>query len=446
MSSTAKANAALAAAVTLLLLSSCAAYLAFARLQTSQDWVRHTRDVQRTLDHYSIMITRASRLRTEYVDSGDADFLPEQSKAVVEVRNTLSLIQHLTADNVNQQDECRTLQELTERRIGLMDQAIELKRSGKSSLESQASIGRKIVSAADETDSLLQRMDDEEQRLLVERQKREASSFSVIVVTLLTSLLFALVMFLVHHRLLTEQVRERFRAETAQRALSARLLTLQDEERRRFARELHDSVGQHLAAMKMGISLLAKKLPGDPMVQDCLKLLDDSITETRTISHLLHPPLLDEAGLNSAVQWFVEGFAARSGIEVNLKISNDNERFSQAVELVLFRALQEALTNVHRHSQATHADVSLATLGNYAILSVKDHGRGIPDAVLENLKKDGTGGGVGLAGMTERIREIGGQLEIHSGPNGTELVARVPIHRRVPKTEPVPAGAQEVNG
>ena len=114
-------------------------------------------------------------------------------------------------------------------------------------------------------------------------------------------------------------------AETEQRALSAKLLTLQDEERRKFARELHDSVGQHLVAIKMAISLLQNKLPGDATLQDCMTMLDVSISETRTISHLLHPPLLDEAGLNSASRWFVEGFAKRSGIEVNLDI-RDRDR------------------------------------------------------------------------------------------------------------------------
>jgi signal transduction histidine kinase len=128
------------------------------------------------------------------------------------------------------------------------------------------------------------------------------------------------VLFIVHHQLLMDQVGARSRAELTLRALSAKVLTLQDEERRKFARELHDSVGQHLAAMKMALSMLQARLPGDTTVQDCLKLLDDSITETRTISHLLHPPLLDEAGLNSASRWFVEGFGRRSGIDVRLDI------------------------------------------------------------------------------------------------------------------------------
>src|SRR5579871_2378130 len=382
MSSSGKANTALAAAIIFLLLSSCAAYLAFARLRTSQDWVQHTRRVQHAVDLYSAVANRAGRLRSEYVDSGDPSLLQRQADAVIAVRNALDAIRQLTSDNVTQQGNCRRLQELTEHRIGLMDQAVELKRSGKSTPAAQASLARESIAIADEADVLLSRMDAEEERLLAERQDREKASFTLTAGILITSLFMALVLFLVHHQLLTEQVHERQRAELAQRALSARLLTLQDEERRKFARELHDSVGQQLAAMKMALSLLEKRLPGDNLVQDCLKLLDDSIGETRTISHLLHPPLLDEAGLNSAARWFVEGFAKRSGIDVNLEIFEGTQRFSESIELVLFRVLQESLTNVHRHSGAKRADVSLKTSGSDVVLKVKDYGHGLPAGVL----------------------------------------------------------------
>jgi signal transduction histidine kinase len=192
--------------------------------------------------------------------------------------------------------------------------------------------------------------------------------------------------------------------------------------------------------------MLETRLPGDRVVQDCLKLLDDSISETRTISHLLHPPLLDEAGLNSACRWFVEGFAQRSGIEVKLDIADRSERFSEPIELVLFRVLQESLTNVHRHSGAKRADVSLSTSGNTAILRVKDHGRGLPGDVLQTFRVEGTGAGVGLAGMTQRIREIGGRLEINSNAGGTEVVARVPVRFRPHAAQIIPAAAQEVGG
>lgn len=430
MGSSSKANVALTAAIIFLLLSSCSAYFAFVRLGTSQHWVQHTREVQHALDRFSVIATRSGRLRAEYVDSGDLDLLQKQAAAVVDMRNALSQIQQLTADNVMQQAHFVQLAGVTERRISLMDQALELKKSGKSTLEAQAPIAREIISAANATEEVLQSMDEEEQRLLTERQSRETVSFTVTAGVLITSLFMALVLFLIHHQLLTEQVNERKRAEDAQRALSARLLTLQDEERRKFARELHDSVGQQLAAMKMAIATLERKLPGDSTLQDCLKLLDDSISETRTISHLLHPPLLDEAGLKSAFRWFVEGFAKRSGIKVNLQILDEGERFDDTTELVLFRSLQESLTNVHRHSGAKRADVSLSTGGEEIILNVKDDGRGIPSEILQNFKDSGAGG-VGLAGMRERVREIGGHLEIHSNSVGTEVVVRVPVRQRL---------------
>lgn len=430
MGSSSKANVALTAAIIFLLLSSCSAYFAFVRLGTSQHWVQHTREVQHALDRFSVIATRSGRLRAEYVDSGDLDLLQKQAAAVVDMRNALSQIQQLTADNVMQQAHFVQLAGVTERRISLMDQALELKKSGKSTLEAQAPIAREIISAANATEEVLQSMDEEEQRLLTERQSRERVSFNVTAGVLITSLFMALVLFLIHHQLLTEQVNERKRAEDAQRALSARLLTLQDEERRKFARELHDSVGQQLAAMKMAIATLERKLPGDSTLQDCLKLLDDSISETRTISHLLHPPLLDEAGLKSAFRWFVEGFAKRSGIKVNLQILDEGERFDDTTELVLFRSLQESLTNVHRHSGAKRADVSLSTGGEEIILNVKDDGRGIPSEILQNFKDSGAGG-VGLAGMRERVREIGGHLEIHSNSVGTEVVVRVPVRQRL---------------
>lgn len=264
MSSTGKVNAVLAAAVIFLLLSTCAAYLAFKRLQISEQWVLHTLDVQHALDQYSTTAGRAGRLRSEYVDSGNPALLSRQGEAAAQFRIALSRIQQLTSDNVTEQTNCQTLAALTEHRLALMDQAMGLKRSGQSTLESQAPINHQLIAVADTADNVIRSMQEEEQHLLTERRNRQAASFNVFAATLLTSLFLALVFFFVHHQLLTDQVRERLRAETAQRNLSARLLTLQDEQRRKFARELHDSVGQHLAAIKMAIEILHRKLPGDP--------------------------------------------------------------------------------------------------------------------------------------------------------------------------------------
>ncbi len=418
---------------------------AFNRMDASQGWVRHTRDVQNALAQLSMATARAGRLRSEYIDSGDASLLQQQAEVVSQIRNAVAIIQRLTADNAQQQANCRKLDELKEQRIDLLGQAIELKKTGKSTAAAQAAISRQSLATAENTDLLLQRMYDTEEQLLAERQARASRFTSLTAAILTTSLFLALVLFIVHHQLLMDQVAARSRAELTQRALSAKVLTLQDEERRKFARELHDSVGQHLAAMKMALSMLQVRLPGDTTLQDCLKLLDDSLAETRTISHLLHPPLLDEAGLNSASRWFVEGFGKRSGIDVHLDIRDGAGRLPEATELVLFRVLQESLTNVHRHSGAKRADVSLQTAGNHVILRVRDYGNGMPPSVLQSLQEDGSGGGVGLAGMTERIREIGGRLEINSSAIGTEIVARVPVRARsAPKVSP--PHLQEVKG
>jgi signal transduction histidine kinase len=426
-----------------LLLSSCFAYLAFNSMNESQGWVHHTRDVQNALSQFSIATARAGRLRSEYLDSGDASLLQQQAEVVRQIRNAADVIRRLTADNSQQQTNYKKLAELKEQRIALLDQAIELKKTGKSTPTTQTAISRQSLAAADETDQLLRRMYDTEEQLLSERQGRANRSTRLTAEILLTSLFLALVLFILHHRLLVDQVAGRSRAELAQRTLSAKLLSLQDEERRKFARELHDSVGQHLAAARMALSALQRKLPGDVTLHECIKLLDDSIGETRTISHLLHPPLLDEAGLNSASRWFVEGFGKRCGIDVKLDIVDGGGRLPQATELVLFRVLQESLTNVHRHSGAKRADVSLQMAGNQVILRVRDYGNGMPPAMMHSLRDDGSGGGVGLAGMMERIREIGGNLEINSSAIGTEIVARVPVL----KTQQVPPPRmQEVKG
>lgn len=441
MSSVGKVNAAFAAAVIFLLLSSVSAYIAISRLNVSEGWVRHTRDVQSALAQFSILTGRAGRLRTEFVESGDVALLQRQSEVVGQVRNLLTSIERATSDNAQEQADCKKLAELTEQRIEVMDESIQLKRAGKSTLEAQSASTRQIVAVAEETDHVMQRMYDAEEQLLTERQARVARSSAITTAVLVVSFIMALILFALHHRLLTEQAAAQARAEAAQRALSARLLSLQDEERRKFARELHDSVGQQLAALKMAMSILQPKLPGDTILEDCLKILDDSISETRTISHLLHPPLLDEAGLNSASRWFVEGFAKRSGIDVNLDIHDGEARLPPPVELVLFRVLQESLTNVHRHSGATRADVSLRLTRNRVLLRVKDYGRGMTDSVLQSIREERSSVGVGLAGMTERLREMGGRLEIQSSPAGTEILAGVPVDQRA---RYVPAAVSEV--
>jgi signal transduction histidine kinase len=215
---------------------------------------------------------------------------------------------------------------------------------------------------------------------------------------------------------------------TALRRLSARLLRVQDEERRRIARELHDGLGQYLTAAKINLDVLARSQgDGAAYLREAQQLIDRAIADTRTLSHLLHPPLLDEAGFASAARWYVEGFGKRCGIAVTLEISAELERLSSETETALFRILQEALTNVHRHSGSRSVEIHLTRDASSAVLSVHDHGKGIPQETLARFQKDGTNVGVGLAGMRERVKELGGQFAIESSPKGTLLRAAVPI-------------------
>jgi PAS domain S-box-containing protein len=232
--------------------------------------------------------------------------------------------------------------------------------------------------------------------------------------------------------LIAVDVTARRNAEAALRKLSGRLLGIQDQERRRIARELHDSLGQYLAGLKIALEVLSRSPQSEKdatLLAECGEILEKSITETRTLSHLLHPPLLDEAGFASAAGWFVTGFSQRSGIPVSLDLPPDLPRLPQAVEIALFRVLQESLTNVHRHSHAASAEITVDADAEQITMEILDHGKGMPQEVLEHIE-DGSKLGVGLAGMRERIRELGGEFEVTSDENGTMVRATVPLSGR----------------
>lgn len=213
----------------------------------------------------------------------------------------------------------------------------------------------------------------------------------------------------------------------ALRRLSSRLLRVQDEERRRIARELHDSLGQYLTATKINLDLLAQSDHLSDRLKEAQELLERAISDTRTLSHLLHPPLLDEAGLASAATWYVEGFGQRSGIKASLEMPADLQRLPVPVETALFRILQEALTNVHRHARSSAVDIRICVEQASAQLSIRDYGKGIPENILERFRKNGTNVGVGLAGIRERIKELGGVLKIDSTNSGTLMTVSIPI-------------------
>ncbi len=219
----------------------------------------------------------------------------------------------------------------------------------------------------------------------------------------------------------------------ALRRLSAQLLKVQDEERRRIARELHDSLGQYLAAIKINLNLASVgKADSKARLGEVQQLIDRAIAETRTLSHLLHPPSLDLAGFASAAAWYVEGFGKRSGIKASLKLPEKLKRLPVSVETALFRIMQEALTNVHRYSGSRAVEITLTTDQAIATLTVTDFGKGIPENVLEGLTHSGANVGVGLAGIRERVKELGGVFEVKSGKAGTTLKASIPLSAETP--------------
>jgi signal transduction histidine kinase len=229
------------------------------------------------------------------------------------------------------------------------------------------------------------------------------------------------------HDKLESQVEQR---TSSLRQLSADLMRVRDDERRRIARELHDSIGQYLAALKMNLARLKECLPnGDVQVLvDSEQVVDQCLSETRTISHLLHPPLLDESGLPSAARWYLEGFSKRSGIEVDLQIHNNLGRLPQDVETALFRVLQESLTNVHRHSESRKVDITIRFDGGEALVTIRDYGRGFTSQQLRDVRS-GRSGGVGLTGLRERIGVLGGLLEIVSMDPGALIKVTLPLAR-----------------
>jgi len=213
------------------------------------------------------------------------------------------------------------------------------------------------------------------------------------------------------------------------RDLSGRLMLAQDEERRRISRELHDSAGQHLAALGMGLARIEADAKRDPArlsksIKDAQDLIQDLTREIRTTSYLLHPPMLDESGLTSALRWYIDGLAERSGISIELNIPDNLERLAPEVELAIFRLAQECLTNIHRHSESKTAVIRIAREADKIYAEVQDHGKGMSQERLAEIQSKGAG--VGIRGMRERVRQSQGELTVDSNALGTKITAIFP--------------------
>jgi len=233
-----------------------------------------------------------------------------------------------------------------------------------------------------------------------------------------------------------EAQRQLHNSEKSLRQLSLNLLRTQDEERRRIGRDLHDSLGQYLAVLKMKLESLASLIHEKTQEKEdaaahelaqCVSLTEDSIKEVRTVAYLLYPPMLEEMGLKSAIPWYLDGFSARSGITTTFEAETNFDRLPREVELALFRVLQESLTNVHRHSGSRIAHVCLRMEGATGVLEIEDKGKGVPLQLMEQSSQDWMGSpGVGVRGMNERMRQLGGRLHLISSESGTLVRATIP--------------------
>jgi len=234
------------------------------------------------------------------------------------------------------------------------------------------------------------------------------------------------------HLITLRDLTEQREAEDSLRLLSQRLMRLQDEERRRIARELHDSTGQSLSALAMHLDVvMAESHSLPPRAQkaaaEAVEICRTCSTDIRTISYLLHPPLLDEVGLLPALAWYVSGFSERSGVKVTKKICELSKPLPKELNTALFRIIQEALVNIHKHADSKEAKIELNKSDGKIVLEISDSGNGIDPARLRNGRNGARGLGVGITGMRERVRQLGGTLEIKRANPGTLVRASFPI-------------------
>jgi len=405
----------------LVLVIAIAGYSTMRGMATSRDWLAHAYEVKSELAE--LELKRA--LLHEYENARGS--VREERQAALQsaaeaVRQSFGHLKELTQDNPPQQERLEQLAPLLEQHINEI-QGGTAAAEVPATAEVEARIGQIIGDIATRETQLLALRE-----AAWDRQFRR--NIGVVAFALGACLLLLFInMHLLREdarssRVATEHIRE---TADSYRALSARIIGLQDAERRRIGRELHDSVGQALASLQMNLEQLAARPgAGDALMTESLQQVRRTAQEVRTISQLLHPPLLDVVGFVPAAQNYVQQFGRRSGIEAKTNFPEDLKLPSKEAELMLFRVLQESLTNVHRHAQATAVDVWMARHDHEVVLTIQDNGRGLPAGVIENFD-GGMASGVGLAGMRERLAEFGGKLHVESSHSGTIVRASIPV-------------------
>ncbi len=395
----------------------------------SMHWVSHSHQVQTVIEEIrsNLYATRNGRLLYVFADQPEgldqyriaADALPAQ----------ISTLRDLTAGNPTQQSLLAGLSPLVQQQLLLLRTSTEMARQG-GSIQSQQELTNATQELSRQVFDKLESLRFEEERVLSQRRIISEKTYRAVKTVL--SISFVLVFFftLLSFSELVIQLRERQNAEQVVRRLSGRILQEQDEERRKLARDLHDGIGQLFTALKMTLSQAARaqsnSAEDSQAISESLQLVEEGISQSRTLSYLVHPPMLDEIGFSAAAKWLVDGFSDRSKIAVSLDIPADL-KLPRELELTLFRVLQEGLTNIHRHSGSNKADVVVAAQSGFIVMTLRDYGKGIPESVLQNFKTSGAPAGVGLGGMRGRIADMDGTLDLESPEQGALLRVTIPL-------------------
>jgi signal transduction histidine kinase len=420
-------------ALLILIVVGVISYRSTAELIRANRQVAASDQVMTKIDAVLSQLTEAESAERAYVLTGEKAYLLAYRAASSRALQAVVGLRHLAPENSEQQRRLDELQPLVERRLALLDESVG--RDGSKAAQEKVSAaeiehGNLLMGRIR---NVLEEMQAQEGKILLARSRGlEADARRThFFIALAASVAFVLVA--TSALLIQRDMTRRRAAERSLRQLSGRLLRLQDEERRRIARELHDSTAQSLAALLMNLNLVhesaaALSSTSQRALEESFTLCKECSAEIRTLSYLLHPPLLDEMGLASALRWFGDGFSQRSKIQLDLQVSPIVGRLPKDIETTLFRIVQESLTNIHRHSGSPTAKIRVSRYTNHVTLEVEDHGRGLPAAILQK-SSNGAWLGVGLAGMRERVEQLGGRLEIHSGSQGTQISVTVPLPR-----------------
>lgn len=402
--------------------------LSASRYAASESSLSHMREVELQVALLRSRMEAASALRFQVLADPEAVSHYARTMDLLEVR--FAELQRLTEDNEAQQADLAKLRPLLgEWKRLLAENTPHASSSGVAALPETAVQQEDTVSASIGT--ILNDMQKHEENLVTSGTIVSQQNYRRLRLELAVGFLAGLIALVISFRALLVQLRMRATAESSVRKLNAHILSAQDVERRRLARELHDGLGQIFAGLVMDLDMLAKKADANEEVQSIVssarEIAAQGAAETRTISYLLHPPMLDELGFEHALKWYVDGFIKRSRIDVSLEFPERFQRLPDSISLVLFRVIQESLTNVHRHSGSARAKIIVTRTPDRVDVGVSDFGKGMSPERLKNIQESSSGAGVGLGGMRERVADLGGRFNLESGLTGTTVRVSLPL-------------------